>query len=219
MTITTQVPAGLDEYIEQARRAWRAPGLAIAVVKDDAVVFARGYGVRELGKDDPVDEHTLFAVASTTKAYTAATLGLLVDEGRLSWDDPVIKHLPGFQLYDPYVTREITVRDLLCHRSGLSRGDTLWVLGFSRDEVLRRVRYLKPSWSFRARFGYQNIMFLAASQIVEAVAGVRWDDFLKERLFKPLGMARSNTSVADLERLENVAAPHYRDDDGIRPIP
>ncbi|GAB4441903.1 MAG: serine hydrolase [Anaerolineae bacterium] len=216
------VPAGLEAYIEQARQDWGAPGVAIAVVRDDVVVFARGFGVRELGKDGPVDEHTLFAVASTTKAFTAALLGMLVDEGRLKWDDPVTSYLPGFQLYDPFVTRELTVRDLLCHRSGLSRGDSLWyATGFDRAEVLHRVRHLKPSWSFRARYGYQNIMYLAASQVIEAVAGQSWDDFIEARLLAPLGMTRSVTSVHELAGMENVATPHHQDEDSgdVTPIP
>ncbi len=222
MPIQTFAPEGLDAYVEQAQRAWGAPGVAIAVVKDDAVVFAKGYGVCALGKHVPVDEHTLFAVASTTKAFTAATLGMLVDEGKLSWDDPVTKYLPGFQLYDPYVTRELTVRDLLCHRSGLSRGDVLWyATDFSREEVLRRVRYLKPSWSLRARYGYQNILYLAASEVVAAVAGMSWDEFIRERLLRPLGMTRSVTSIRDFEGVENVAMPYHKDDDSgaITPVP
>ena len=117
---------GLDGYVEQAMREWEVPGLAIAVVKDDSVVYSRGFGVRKLGRPERVDEHTLFAVASTTKAFTAASLGMLVDAGKLRWDDPVTRVLPGFQLHDPYATREITVRDLLSNRSGLARGELAW---------------------------------------------------------------------------------------------
>ncbi len=207
----------LDAYIEQAMRDWAVPGLALAVVKDDAVVYARGYGVRELDKNQPVDEHTLFSIASNTKAFTAAAMGLLVQEGEIGWDDPVVKYLSAFQMYDPYVTHEIRVRDLLCHRSGLGtwQGD-LMAFGsrYSRDELLHRVRYLKPAFSFRAGYGYSNLMFVAAGQIIPAVTGLSWDAFVQERLLRPLGMARSNTSVRDFAGVDNVARPHTAGLDG-----
>jgi len=134
-----------DDYINKALKDWGVPGLAIAIVKNDQVVFARGYGVRKLGDSTPVDDKTLFAIGSSSKAFTAASVAMLMDEGKLKWDDPATKHLPGFQLFDPYVSREITVRDLLSHRSGLERGDLLWFgTTYSRDEIVRRVRYLKP---------------------------------------------------------------------------
>jgi len=210
---------GLDAYVERAIRDWEVPGLALAVVRGDSVVYARGYGVGEMGRPERVDEHTLFAVASTTKAMTAATLGMLVDEGRLEWDDPVARHLPAFQLHDPYVTRELTVRDLLTHRSGLPRGDLLWWASpHDRAEVLRRVRYLEPSSSFRSAYGYQNIMYLAAGEALGAVSGGSWDEFMERRLFAPLGMTRSNTSVARLAGLDNVATPHARVDGRMQPI-
>lgn len=126
----------------------------------------------------------------------AAALAILVDEGKIKWDDPVTKYLPGFEMYDPYASKEMTVRDLLCHRSGLERGDFLWYgSDYSRDEIIRRARFLKPTWSFRSHFGYQNIMYLTAGQIIPAVTGKSWDDFIKERFFKPLGMAASGTSI------------------------
>ena len=201
----------IDEYAARALREWRVPGMAIAIVKDDRVIFARGYGVRELGKAAPVDEHTLFAVASNTKAFTAAAIAVLVDEGRVGWDDPVTKHLPGFQLYDPYVTREVTVRDLLSHRSGLATfgGDLLWYeTNYSSDELLRRIRHLKPTSSFRSRFGYQNVMFVAAGQVIAAVTGKSWDAFVRERLLVPLGMNRTTTSITGFRPADNIAAPH-----------
>jgi CubicO group peptidase (beta-lactamase class C family) len=211
---------GLDVYIEKAMREWEVPGLAIAVVRNDSVVFASGYGVRELGKPARVDEQTLFAVASTTKAFTAASLGMLVDAEKLKWDDPATRYLPGFQLDDPYVTRELTIRDLLTHRSGLSRGDRLWWASpYDRKEVLRRVRHLKPSSSFRSSYGYQNIMFIAAGEVVESASGKNWDDFVRERIFQPLGMTASNTSILALRDAENVATPHAKLEGEVRPIP
>ncbi|HLM56633.1 MAG TPA: serine hydrolase [Pyrinomonadaceae bacterium] len=201
----------IDEYAAGAGRDWNAPGFAVAIVKDDKVVFAKGYGVRELGKPEAVDKDTLFAIASNTKAFTSAALAVLVGEGKLQWDDPVTKHLPYFQLYDPYATREMTVRDLLSHRSGLATfgGDLLWFeTTYPRDEIIRRVRHLKPAHSFRSRYGYQNIMFLAAGEIVPAVTGKSWDDFVRERFFAPLGMARTTTSHKQLLQTPNIATPH-----------
>ena len=211
---------GLDGYVKQAMAEWDVPGLSLAVVKDDSVVYARGYGVREVGTDDPVDAHTLFAVGSTSKAFTAALLGQLVDEGELSWSDPVTNHLPWFQLQDPWVTRKLTVRDLLTHRSGLPRCDGLWYgTNYSREEILRRVRHCEPEFSFRSQFGYQNIMFLAAGGVAAEVAGERWDRLVEGRIFEPLGMDRSNTSIDSLDGTENVATPHAEIDGEVRPVP
>lgn len=211
----------IDEYARKAMQDWRVPGFAMAIVKDDKVIFARGYGVRKLGEATPVDERTLFAVASNTKAFTAACLAILVDEGKLKWDDPVTKYLPSFQLYDPYVTREMTVRDLISHRIGLATfgGDLLWYeTNYDRDEILRRIRYLKPTSSFRSRFGYQNIMFLAAGQIVAKVSGKSWDEFVRERILNPLGMNATKTSVRDFKSTDNIAAPHNELDGKIRVV-
>jgi CubicO group peptidase (beta-lactamase class C family) len=203
--------AGLDQYIERAMRDWEVPGLALAVVRGDSVILARGYGVRALGSPGRVDEHTLFAVASTTKAFTTAALGMLVDEGRVRWDDPVIRHLPWFRVQDPYVTRELTVRDLLTHRAGVSRSDNLWLAGpFEREEVLRRARYLPSTSGFRAGYGYHNIMYVAAGEVVAAAAGMSWDDFVEQRIFRPLGMSRTTTRTATAARAANVSAPHVK---------
>lgn len=212
---------GLDEYILKAMEDWEVPGLAVAILKDDKVVFAKGYGVREFGKSDPVNENTSFAIGSNTKAFTATAIALLVQDKKISLDDPVTKHLKGFQLYDPYVTRELTVRDLLCHRSGLGRrGDALWYgQDFGREEILYRIRFLKPNSSFRSQMGYQNIMFLAAGQLVPAVTGMSWDDFIKERIFKPLAMNRSSTSTLDLVNIDNVAVPHTKKNGKVVAIP
>jgi len=212
---------GLDAYVLKAMKDWDLPGLAVAVVKDDKVVLAKGYGVKEIGKSDPVNENTLFAIGSNSKAFTATALALLVQDKKLSWDDHVINHLQGFQLFDPYVTRELMVRDLLSHRSGLGRrGDALWYgQDYGRDEILRRIRFLKPDSSFRSQFGYQNIMVLAAGQIIPSVMNVTWDEFIKERLFKPLGMIRSNTSTKDLQGIDNIATPHTKKDGKVVAIP
>ena len=201
----------IDDYAVKAGIDWKVPGFAIAIVKDDNVVFAKGYGVRELNKTGAVDKDTLFAIASNSKAFTAAALAILVDEGKVKWDDPVTKYLPWFQLHDPWVTRELTVRDLLSHRSGLATfsGDLLWYeSNYSREEIVRRLRYIKPTSSFRSRFGYQNILFVAAGEIIAVITGKSWDEFVRERFFVPLGMTRSITTHKQLLAATNVATPH-----------
>ncbi|HKK28260.1 MAG TPA: serine hydrolase [Gemmatimonadota bacterium] len=211
---------GLDDYVRKAMAAWKVPGLALAIVKDDSVIYARGYGVREAGSDAPVDESTIFAIGSSSKAFTTAALAMLVGEGKLSWDDPVTRYLPRFQLHDAYPTRELTVRDLVTHRSGLPRCDLMWYgTHYDRDQVLHRVRFCEPAWSFRSHFGYQNIMFLAAGTVAARVEGVRWDALIEHRIFGPLGMTRSSTSVDSLEGMSDVATPHVVVDDSVRAIP
>jgi CubicO group peptidase (beta-lactamase class C family) len=211
--------AGLDAYIEKAIADHGVPGLAIAVVRNDSVILAKGFGVRKLGSPERVDENTLFAIGSASKSFTAAAIAMLVDEGKVKWDDAATKYLPGFQLYDPYATRELTVRDLLSHRSGLARGDLMWYgSAFSRQDILDRVRYLKPTWSFRSMFGYQNIMYLAAGEVAARTSGMSWDDFIQRRIFQPLGMAASNTSVRALAGQANVAQPHSKIDDTVRTV-
>lgn len=210
---------GFDAFLAAAVRDWHVPGLAVAVVKDGEVVFAKGYGVREVGKPAPVDTHTRFAVGSTTKAMTAAAIGLLVDEGKVGWDDPVSRHLPWFQLRDPYVTREVTVRDLLTHRAGLGNADFLW---YGTDtparEVLERLRFVDPAYSLRGDFIYQNLMYAAAGAVVEAVSGMPWTTFVERRLFAPLGMTETTSTLGAVTGGENVAAPHDRVDGVIVPI-
>lgn len=213
-TSQADVLRDVDAYLEQARTDWGIPGMAIAIVHDDSVIYARGFGVRTVGQDEPVDMNTLFAIGSNTKAFTAAAIGTLVEDGSMSWDDPMTKHLPGFLLYDPYVTRELTIRDALSHRSGLGRrGDMIWYgTPFDRSEVIRRVRFLEPNSSFRSEFGYQNIMFIAAGEAAARAGGQSWDELIQQRLLQPLGMQRSNTSVTDLRGVANVATPHTQHD-------
>lgn len=209
----------LDAYAAQATRDWLAPGLAIAVVKDGRVVFAKGYGVLELGKPVQVDTQTLFAIGSTTKAMTAMAIAMLVDEGKVRLDDPVTKHLPGFQLQDPYVTRELTIRDLLTHRAGLPNADFLWYgTDTPGDEILRRIRMVRPAYSIRSGFIYQNIMYAVAGQVVAAASGMSWADFLRTRIFQPLGMTRTVATLAEASRTTNVASPHFIVDDTVRVI-
>src|SRR5439155_25937091 len=143
-----------DDNIRKTIENWKVPALEIADVKNDSIVLMKGYGTRTMVTNQPVDEHTLFAIGSSSKAFTATLVAMMVDEGKMRWDDPVTTYLPGLQLYDPYVSRELTIRDVLTHRSGLARGDLMWyATDYDREEIIRRVRFLKPSWSARARFG------------------------------------------------------------------
>jgi CubicO group peptidase (beta-lactamase class C family) len=211
---------GFDGYVAQAMKDWKVPGLAIAIIKNDSIVMMKGYGTRTMNKNETVDEHTMFAIGSSSKAFTSTLVAMMVDAGKMKWDDPATRYLPDLQLFDPYVSRELTVRDLLTHRSGLTRGDLVWYAGgFDRDEILRRVRFLKPTWSVRSRFGYQNIMYLAAGQAVAKTAGKSWDELVKERIFTPLGMSESNTTVAALQGKTNVATPHADINDTLRVVP
>lgn len=211
----------IDAYAQKVQADWNIPGLAIAIVKDDKVIFQKGYGVRDINKADKVDENTLFAIASNSKAFTTASLAILIDEKKIgSWDDKVSKYLPEFQMYDAWVTNEMTIRDLVSHRSGLDTfsGDLLWYdTTYSTDEILRRVRYLKPVSSFRSRYGYQNLMYIAAGRIVEKVSGKAWSAFVKERILQPIGMSKTTTSVKDLK--ENFALPHNESGGKLRALP
>lgn len=217
--------AGFDAYIEQARRDWGVPGLAVAVVRNDSTVLLRGYGVRTLGTTDSVDAHTLFANASTTKAFTAMAAALLVDEGRLHWDDHPADRLPGFALRDPWVTRELTLRDLLRHTLGFPDPGHLW---YARDDsmpaLLPRLRRVPAQTSFRAHFAYNNVGYAVAGAVVARAAGTSWDAVVRERLLAPLGMTETRTRGAELpaaagHRAANVATPHDLVSDTLRPLP
>jgi CubicO group peptidase (beta-lactamase class C family) len=201
----------LDSYIAEAQQTWPVPGMAVAIVKDGEVVLAKGYGVLSLDDATPVDEHTLFAIASNSKAFTSAALAILVDEGKLAWDDRVVDYLPYLQLYDEYVTSDIRIHDLLSHRSGYGTysGDLLWYLtDYSSEEVLSRIRYLRPTGDFRASYRYSNLMFIAAGEVIAAVSGQSWGEFVQERILDPLAMSRTLTSASQLTRTTNVAQPH-----------
>ncbi|MDJ1503147.1 serine hydrolase [Xanthocytophaga agilis] len=199
-----------DAYIQKAVKEWQIPGLAIAVVKDGKVILKKGYGTREVGKDQLVDVHTLFACASTTKALTATGMGMLVDAGKVSWNDPVIKYLPDFHLYDPYVTKQLTVRDLFTHNSGVGNTDFLWGdTDWSSEEVLQKMAMVKPSYSFRASFIYQNIFYLVAGKVIEKVSGMSWGEFMKQRIFQPLGMTRTKPYFKEVTDA-NRSRPHFK---------
>jgi CubicO group peptidase (beta-lactamase class C family) len=212
----------LDDWVEREMAIWGIPGLSIAVVKDDSVVYARGFGVRRLGEPDRVDEHTIFGVASTSKAMTAAALGMLVDEGRLDWDDPVVRHLPDFALRDPWVTQHVTIRDLLTHRVGVGRitGNRLRFLpNRTRADVLHQMRFHEFERPFRSGYVYSNVMYTVAGEVVPAASGgTGWDEFLRERIFLPLGMTRTGTRLSELPEDGNAAWPHQEIDGVVQPI-
>lgn len=213
--------APLDRYIEASRIDWQVPGMAVVVVQDGKVVLSKGFGVRELGKNDPVDSETLFGVMSTTKAMTAVAMGILVDEGKVSWRDKVIKHLPDFRVGDPYITQELEVRDLFTHNSGLASTDFLWARTpeLHADEAVKRMQYAKPAYSFRGGFQYHNSMYLVAGKVIEKVSGMPWERFMTERVFRPLGMSNTFPTLAAAMKRANRSVAHYRIKGTIEAIP
>jgi CubicO group peptidase (beta-lactamase class C family) len=219
----TQPPADLDAYVARTMQVFEVPGTAVAIVKDGKVVMAKGYGVRKLGDPTPVDENTLFGIGSNTKAFTAAALATLVDQGKISWDDPVYQRLPGFQMYDPYVSHEMTIRDLLTHRSGmgLGEGDLLfWPhTTYTREDIVYRLRFMKPASSFRSRYAYDNLLYMTAGQIIPAVTGTSWDTYVREKIFLPLGMNTTVVSDTLLKPGDNYAYPHSKVDGKLQVIP
>jgi len=218
----TAPPPDLDAYVASSMKAFDVPGMAVAIVKDGKILIAKGYGVRKLGDPTPVDEFTTFGIGSNTKAFTTAALATLVDEGKLSWDDPVYQRLPGFVMYDPYVSHEMTIRDLLTHRSGMGPGEgdlLFWPHStFTREEIIYKLRFMKPASSFRSHYAYDNLLYMTAGQIIPAVTGTSWDDYIRQRIFTPLGMTHSNVSNAAIKPGDNVAFPHSRMDGKVQVI-
>jgi CubicO group peptidase (beta-lactamase class C family) len=225
LSVSAQAPpdvGALDAYFTRALTDWDVPGMAVAIVKDGRVVIEKGYGVRERGKPGHVDDRTLFAIASNTKAFTAAAIAALVDQQKVGWDEPVRQYLPRFELQDPLASADLRVRDLLSHRSGLGTfsGDLLWYnTTFDVEDVLRRARYLQPRSPFRTTYGYSNLMFLAAGQVVATASGTTWDGFVQAHFLNPLGMKDTLTSVRAVPGRENVATPHGPVGTGSRPYP
>ena len=215
-------PADLDLFVARSMKTFDVPGIAVAIVKDGKVVLAKGYGVRKMGESAPVDENTLFGIGSNTKAFTTAALATLVDEGKISWDDKVYERLRDFQMYDPYVSHEMTIRDLLTHRSGmgLGEGDLLfWPhTTFTRDEIIYKLRFMKPASSFRNQFAYDNLMYIAAGQIIPAITGKTWEQYVTEKILQPLGMKTTTLSNAHFPTGANYAFPHSKIGGPLRPI-
>src|SRR5579862_5047942 len=222
-TAPSAPPADLDAYVASSMKTFDVTGIAVAIVKDGKIEVAKGYGVRKLGDPTPVDEFTMFGIGSNTKAFTTAALAILIDEGKLSWDDPVYQRLPGFVMYDPYVSHEMTIRDLLTHRSGmgLGEGDLLfWPhTTYTRADIIYKLRFMKPASSFRSHYAYDNLLYMTAGQIIPAITGISWDDYVPEHIFKPLGMNHSSVTNALFKHGDDYASPHERVDGKLRVIP
>jgi CubicO group peptidase (beta-lactamase class C family) len=215
-TSSAAPPAGFEQRVEQLRKDMGVPGVSIAIVEDGKVTLAHGWGVRDITANQRVDADTIFFTGSTGKAFTNAALATLVDEGKIGWDDKVIDHMPDFRMWDPWVTREMTIRDLLVHRSGLGlgQGDLLFLPNstLSRKETVRRIRYLKPATSFRGGYAYDNILYMAAGQLIEEVSGKTWEQYIRDHVFGPLGMKNSTDTDAEFHASSNHARPHSRSD-------
>lgn len=216
-----QLPENLDEWVEASRQDWKIPGMAVGIVKDGKVVYAQGFGEKQLGSGEKVDANTIFSIASVSKNITAAALGILVDEGKMDWEDKITQHIPWFQFKDAWITQELTIKDALTHRVGLGRvlGNRLqFMTNSSRDDILYQLRYMDFEKPFRSDFVYNNVMYSLAGQVIEYTDGNTWDAFLKERLFEPLGMTSTTTSITQLEKTDNQAYPHQEIDGKVVPI-
>lgn len=209
--------AGFDEFIDQARAAWKAPGVAVGIVKDGKIVLARGYGMRDVEGGQPVTERTLFAIGSSTKAFTTFVMAQLVDEGKLDWSHPVREYIPEFRLYDEFAGERMTPRDLVTHRSGLPRHDLLWYNStLTLESMVHRLPYLENSKDFRTDFQYNNLMFGVAGHLIERLSGKTWEENVRERIFQRLGMSRSNFSVLESQRSDDFALPYEERDEVVR---
>jgi CubicO group peptidase (beta-lactamase class C family) len=213
--------ASFDKYVERARSEWNVPGLSVAVVRDGTTLLLKGYGVRELGGQEPVDARTLFGAMSTTKAMTAVAMAILLDEGKIDLDERVVNYLPDFRIADPYITQELKVRDLFTHNSGLPSTDFLWsrTPELPENEAVQRMRLARPAYSFRGGFIYQNSMYLVAGKVIEKVSGMPWDRFMTERVFRPLGMNSTVPTLAAAASVPNRSAAHYLINGRIEKIP
>lgn len=215
-------PANLDQMVLRVMKEFEVPGVSLAIVKDGSIVVSKGYGLRKLGQTQKVESKTLFPIASNTKGFTATALALLVEQEKIEWDAPVIQYLPWFQLEDPNVTREISVRDLLVHRSGLAlgAGDLLFwpPTGYSRKELVRRLRHVPLSTSFRSHYAYDNVLYPVAGEVIEAVSGLTWESFVQNRILRRVGMTRSSSRGSTLISDGNHASPHARINGIVRPV-
>lgn len=208
----TSLPPGFDQFMQEVLKTFKVPGMAVGIVQDGQVILNAGYGVKELGKEAPVDAHTLFPIASNSKAFTATALALLVEEGKLQWDAPVIQYLPDFRLSNSYVTEHLSIRDLLVHRSGLApyAGDLMQFppTDFTREELVERLRYLPLSTSFRSTYAYDNVLYLVAAEVIKAVSGQPWEAFIQNRIFDVVGMGESNSYFSKFHEAANKATSH-----------
>ena len=203
--------AAVDALMQDALKAWQVPGASLAIVRGDEVVYLKGYGVKDLKTATPVTPDTIFAIGSTSKAFTTAAMAMLVDDGKMNWDDPVRKHIPWFRLSDPLANELVTMRDIVCHRTGLNRNDLLWYASpWNREEIIRKVGFVKLNRPFRSTYQYQNIMFLTAGHAVGMISGGTWESFVQSRIFDPLGMKNSSFSITVAEKAADHATPHRK---------
>lgn len=205
--------AEVDQLTERVLKTFEVPGIAVAIIKDGKVIHSKGYGVRSLNTQQKVDENTLFGIASNSKAYTAAALGMLVDEKKIKWDDKVTQYIPEFKMYNPWVTEEFTIKDLLTHRSGLGLGAgdlMMWPdsSNFTKADIIHNLRFLKPVSSFRTKYDYDNNLYIVAGEIVARASGMSWEDFIEKRIMQPLGFTASAASIARLKSKSNIIDPH-----------
>lgn len=211
---------GFSGFVEKSMAEWGVPGLAVGVVKDNRIIFHEGFGYRDLENNLAVTSRTLFAIGSCTKSFTAMAAGMLVDEGKLEWNRPLIEYMPDFRIYDPYATLHVTPCDLLCHRTGMPRYDIFLELSpLSRREICERFRYLEPNTEFRESFQYNNLMYVIAGALLERVSGCTWEEFIYNRIFKPLDMEDSNFSVTNSQYADDFAHPYAEVDGNTTKIP
>jgi CubicO group peptidase (beta-lactamase class C family) len=211
----TKTTERFDAYIQNAMQLWKTPGLSVVVVKDNAVVFKKAYGVKDISTHEPFNTSTLSICASTTKAMTAVCMGMLVDAGKIKWTDKVSDVYPEFKLYDDYASSEITIKDLFTHNTGLGNADMLWVFDYSIDTIIHQMRYIQPAYSFRSSFGYQNLMYMVAGEVIHKVSGKPWDQFIKDSLFIPLEMDHTYPNYTQSLAENNHITTHYMYEDSV----
>lgn len=216
-------PTQIDDLVERTLKTFDVPGIAVAIVKDGKVIHAKGYGVKSILTNAKVDENTLFGIASNSKAFTTAALAILVDEGKLNWDDKVTQYIPEFKMYDAYVTKEFTIRDLLTHRSGLGLGAgdlMIWPDGnnFTTQDIITNLQYLKPVSAFRTKYDYDNLLYIVAGEVIHRTSGLSWGDFIENRIMKPLEMNQSAASFLQLKDTSNIIMPHVPTDGKLKAI-
>jgi CubicO group peptidase (beta-lactamase class C family) len=221
VALAKEALAGFDEVVTDAMKKFEVPGMAIAIVKGKEIVYAKGFGLRDVERQLPVTADTLFAIGSSTKAFTTFVLGTLVDEGKIEWEKPLRNYIPWFKLYDPSMTEHLTVRDLVTHRSGLPRHDLVWYNNFesSREQFVRKLAYLEPSADLREKFQYNNLMFLTAGYLTEVITGKTWEEAVRARILDPLGMKRTDFSVVDMQKDGDFSQPYGKKDSKIEKLP
>src|SRR3989344_3387169 len=210
----------LDAVVQQALQDFNIPGLALGIVVDGHVVLAKGYGFREMELKQSVTPNTVFAIGSCTKAFTTFAMGILMEEGKLNWDQPVLDILPEFRVWDQHATENLTLRDLITHRSGLPRHDYMWNnSSFSREELLKRLRYLEPACDIRERYNYNNLMYMTAGLAMERVAKKNWEEIVSEKILKPLEMNSTSFFIADVQKMSDFAFPHFERNGQLKRVP